>query len=120
MALDTRRLGRSVNDALVLSVLRDDPRHGYEIALEVEERSGGAFELQHGTLYPILHRLEEKGLVAGDWSEEGRRRKVYRLTDDGRAYLGDETDRLRAGLGRLMEMLPETDDGSVRASPATG
>lgn len=120
MPLDTRSLGRDVNEALVLSVLEDGPRHGYEIALEVEERSDGAFELQHGTLYPILHRLEEEGLIEGTWSEEGRRRKDYRLTDAGRRHLGEEAARLRTGLRRLSEILPELGDGSVRPRPATG
>lgn len=120
MPLDTRSLGRDVNEALVLSVLRDEPRHGYEIALEVEERSGGAFELQHGTLYPILHRLEEEGRIRGAWSEEGRRRKVYRLTQAGRRHLGEEADRLREGLERLADMLPGWDDGTIRPRPATG
>ena len=120
MPLDTRSQGRDVNEALVLSVLRDEPRHGYEIALEVEDRSGGAFELQHGTLYPILHRLEDEGLIRGAWSEEGRRRKVYRLTKAGRRHLGEETDRLREGLERLADMLPGWDDGALRPRPATG
>lgn len=49
--------------------------HDYQIALDVEERSDGAFELQHGTLNPILHGLEDEGLIEGTWSEEGRRRR---------------------------------------------
>ena len=120
MALDTRSLGRDVNVALVLSVLGDGPKHGYQIALEVEDRSDGAFELQHGTLYPILHGLEDDGLIQGSWSEEGRRRKVYRLTKAGRRHLGEEASRLREGLSRLADMLPEGRDGTVRPSPATG
>lgn len=120
MALDTRRLGRDVNEALVLSVLGDGPKHGYEIALEVEERSDGAFELQHGTLYPILHRLEDDGLIRGAWAEEGRRRKVYRLTETGEVALGQKTTRLEEMLRRLSEVLPEVDDGTVRPGPAAG
>ena len=120
MPLDTRSLGRDVNEALVLTVLREEPRHGYEIALEVEERSEGTFELQHGTLYPILHRLEDEGLIAGEWSEEGRRRKVYHLTNAGRWHLGEETARLRQGLERLSDLLPGWDDETVQPRPATG
>lgn len=120
MALDTRSLGRDVNEALVLSVLRDGVKHGYQIALEVEERSDGAFELQHGTLYPILHSLEDDGLIEGDWSEEGRRRKEYRLTEAGRTHLGEEAARLGDALDRLAEMLPDWDDGTVRPRPASG
>lgn len=120
MPIDTRSLGRDVNEALVLSVLSDGPMHGYQIALEVEDRSEGAFELQHGTLYPILHALEDEGLIRGSWSEEGRRRKVYRLTDSGRRHLGAEAWRLREGLARLVELLPERGHGTVRPRPATG
>ncbi len=120
MSLDTRSLGRDVNEALVLSVLRDGPRHGYQIALEVEERSDGAFELQHGTLYPILHRLEDEGLIEGEWSEEGRRRKEYRLSEAGRRHLREEAVRLGDVLDRLAEMLPDVSDGTVRPRPAAG
>ena len=120
MALDTRRLGRDVNEALLLSVLDDGPKHGYQIALEVEKRSRGTFELQHGTLYPILHGLEDEGLIEGSWSEEGRRRKVYRLTKSGRRHLGREASRLRGALEKFVDLLPEGSDGAVRPRPATG
>lgn len=120
MALDTRRLGRDVNEALLLAVLSDGAKHGYQIALEVEKRTRGAFELQHGTLYPILHGLEDDGLIQGSWSDEGRRRKVYRLTKAGRRHLGEEASRLRRAMGRLADILPEGGDGTVQPRPATG
>lgn len=88
MAVDTQFLGKRMNELLVLSTLRSGARHGYQIALEVESRSGGAFELQHGTLYPILHRLEREGLIRGRWQKEaGRQRKEYVLTRAGRRHL---------------------------------
>ena len=87
MSIETRSLGRDVNELLVLATLEDGPKHGYQIALDVEEESDGAFELQHGTLYPVLHRLAKEGLIEGDWEEDGRRRKVYVLTDRGHRRL---------------------------------
>jgi hypothetical protein len=65
-------LSRSANEVLVMAALDRGAGHGYQLALDVEERSGGAFRFNHGTLYPILHRLEEKGLVAGSWSDDSR------------------------------------------------
>ena len=83
--VDTSNLSRSCNEALILGSLRGGPRHGYQLALEIEERSKGVFSFNHGTLYPILHRLEKAGLISGSWSEDGggRRRKSYELTRKG-------------------------------------
>ena len=74
-------LPRSCNEALILACLAGGPRHGYQLALDLETRSGGAFRLKHGTLYPILHRLEQEALIEGAWDDEGPRgkRKAYRL-----------------------------------------
>ncbi len=74
-------------------VLASGAHHGYQLALEIDERSGGAFRFQHGTLYPILHRLESEGLIRGDWEERSsrRRRKSYRLTAAGRRHLKERT-----------------------------
>jgi PadR family transcriptional regulator, regulatory protein PadR len=75
-------------DALVLAVLADEPLHGYAVIEALRRRSEGAFELAEGTLYPVLHRLEADGLLASSWSEAaGRRRRVYRLTRNGRRAL---------------------------------
>lgn len=75
-------------DFLVLATLADDPAHGYVILQRLRERSSGAFDLAEGTLYPALHRLERDGLLASSWSiENGRRRRVYRLTRAGRGAL---------------------------------
>jgi PadR family transcriptional regulator, regulatory protein PadR len=75
-------------DALILATLHDGPAHGYAVIEELKERSGGAFDLAEGTVYPVLHRLEADGLLASAWSTAaGRRRRVYRLTRRGRAAL---------------------------------
>ena len=55
-------------DALILATLRDGPAHGYAVIEELKQRSGGAFELAEGTVYPVLHRLESDGLLSSAWS----------------------------------------------------
>jgi PadR family transcriptional regulator PadR len=91
-ALDTQNLSRSCNEVLILSTLSSGPHHGYQLALEIEEKSGGAFRFKHGTLYPILHKLENDGLIRGDWLEEEgkRKRKRYQLTAAGRSRLSEQ------------------------------
>ncbi len=90
--LDIQSLSRSCNEVLILSALSSGPHHGYQLALEIEDKSGGAFRFKHGTLYPILHKLEKDGLIRGDWlDEEGKRkRKSYQLTTAGRDRLGQQ------------------------------
>lgn len=98
-------LSKRINELLVLSVLRRGPAHGYQIALSVEEDTEGRFSFQHGTLYPILHRLEGNGLLTGEWREGGRRRKTYRITDRGRAFLDEESEALRTEFRALFTLL---------------
>lgn len=86
-SVDIQALGRAIHEVLILAVLREGPKHGYQIALDVEEETAGVFAFQHGTLYPILHRLEKRRLIRGRWDEEGRRRKIYELTPKGSAHL---------------------------------
>jgi DNA-binding PadR family transcriptional regulator len=75
-------------DGLVLATLAAGPAHGYAVIDELKRRSGGAFDLPEGTVYPVLHRLEAEGLLSSEWSDgAGRRRRVYRLTRRGRASL---------------------------------
>jgi PadR family transcriptional regulator, regulatory protein PadR len=78
-------------ELLLMSILRGGPAHGYEIIVSLRERSEGAFDLPEGTVYPALHRLEQAGCLASDWtSHGGRRRRTYRLTDDGVTALATE------------------------------
>jgi PadR family transcriptional regulator len=75
-------------EMLLLAVLASRPAHGYAIIEALRQRSGGAFDLPEGTVYPALHRLERDGLLASAWSDQtGRRRRVYELTEQGRAAL---------------------------------
>lgn len=118
---DSQLTTRRINELLVLSALARAPMHGYQIALEVEERSGGFFRFQHGTLYPILHRLEQEGLIDGDWTDpaEGRARKQYSLTRAGRRYLtkiAREWDVLTSQVAAFLD--PEDGDAQVRTGAA--
>ena len=76
-------------ELLVLSLLEDQPRHGYDISKLIQARSGGAIRFHVTSLYPLLYRLEERGLVVGRWVEkaEQRRRRYYSLTPAGRRVL---------------------------------
>ncbi len=78
-------------DLLLLTLLADGGVHGYAVIRELRRRSGGVLDIPEGTIYPALHRLEDAGLLASDWSTEGgRRRRVYELTAEGRAALARE------------------------------
>src|SRR6188472_4718416 len=76
-------------DLLILKVLAPEPLHGYAIAQHLQQVSRDVVQVQQGTLYPALHRLENRGLLAADWkaSDTGREAKFYRLTRKGRAHL---------------------------------
>ncbi|MBD0349219.1 MAG: helix-turn-helix transcriptional regulator [Thermoleophilia bacterium] len=83
-------------DLLLLAELAHGRAHGYALIEALRERSGGAFDLAEGTVYPALHRLEQAGAVASEWREvAGRRRRVYRLTRRGRRALEAEQRRWR-------------------------
>jgi PadR family transcriptional regulator PadR len=88
---EIQSLTKNCNETLILAVLYGEKKHGYQIALEIEERSGGVFKFNHGTLYPILHKLEKEKIIRGSWKQEGpkRKRKYYTLTAKGRKYAKD-------------------------------
>ena len=85
---------RGTLDLLVLKALSWGPAHGYAVARWIEGATGDALEIGEGTLYPALHRLEERGWVVASWgsSENNRRAKFYALTTAGRAQLRVEVD----------------------------
>lgn len=82
-------------DALVLAVLANQPLHGYAVIEALKSRSGGKLTLPEGTVYPALHRLERSGLLDSEWSHNGRKRRVYRLTNRGERELGLRRERWR-------------------------
>ena len=108
---DVQGFARDIHELLVLSTLRSGDKHGYQIALDVEHDSNGLFRFRHGTLYPILHRLEAEGLIRGAWSKaDGRRRKTYTLTARGRRHLTGETTRVGQIVHRLMGLLEHPEE----------
>lgn len=83
------QIKRGSAEVAVLAVLEREPLHGYEIAKQIEARSGGELRFDVASLYPLLYRLEARGLVKGSWEEtpRGRKRRCYRLTRPGRKAL---------------------------------
>lgn len=81
-------------DAIILKTLTFGARHGYGIARFIEERTGDALQVEEGTLYPALYRMERRGWIDAEWgtSELGRRAKFYRITARGRRHLAGETE----------------------------
>jgi len=88
----SRELKKGSTELLVLALLEARPRHGYELGKLIESRSHGRLQFRIGSLYPILCRLEDKGLIIGRWVEKPgeRRRRFYRLTSSGRAMLATQ------------------------------
>ena len=88
----SKELRKGSADLLILALIEDRARHGYEIARLIDERSGGALSYHVASLYPTLYRLEDRGLIEGRWVEKAgqRRRRYYRLTTDGRRVLASE------------------------------
>jgi PadR family transcriptional regulator, regulatory protein PadR len=82
-------LKKGTAELLVLAQLEDEPRHGYDIALRIEQRSNGAVVFNVASLYPVLYRLEAHGSISGRWVERAgqRRRRFYRLTASGQQRL---------------------------------
>ncbi len=87
-----RELKRGSTELLILALVEDRPRHGYEIARLIEERSDGAISFHVASLYPTLYRLEDRGLLEGRWVERAgqRRRRYYRITPAGRKVLASQ------------------------------
>jgi transcriptional regulator len=86
---DDDALKKGTAELLVLAQLEQQPRHGYEIAQQIAARAAGAVSFQPASLYPVLYRLERRGLISGRWREKDgqRRRRYYRLTAEGRRVL---------------------------------
>ncbi|MBS1876842.1 MAG: PadR family transcriptional regulator [Acidobacteria bacterium] len=94
-------------DLLILQTLVPGPAHGHTIAYNIEHRSKDVLQVEHGSLYPALHRLENRGWIASFWgtSENNRKARYYRLTTAGRQQLADHTsrwDRLVEAVNRVL------------------
>src|SRR5512146_1976901 len=93
-ALDAvaRELKRGSTELLILALVEERPRHGYEIARLIDQRSDGTITFHVASLYPTLYRLEDRGLLDGRWVERAgqRRRRYYRITAAGRKVLASQ------------------------------
>lgn len=89
-----RELKKGSAELLILSLVEDRPRHGYEIGQLIEVRSRGALRFNVASLYPLLYRLEKRGWIRGRWVEKAgqRRRRYYRLTAAGKKVLAAQRD----------------------------
>src|SRR6187455_3693187 len=87
-----RELKKGSAELLILSLVEDRPRHGYDIGQLIELRSRGTLRFNIASLYPLLYRLEKRGWIRGRWVEKAgqRRRRYYRLTSAGRKVLAEQ------------------------------
>jgi len=94
-------------ELLILAILQEQARHGYEIGKLIASRSGGVLRFHVASLYPLLYRLERRGWLKGEWEPAGgRRRRFYRLTPNGRKILAAQRSRWRAfssAMNRIVE-----------------
>jgi transcriptional regulator len=110
-----RELKKGSAEMLIMALVEDRPRHGYEIAKLIGERSDGVLSFHVASLYPLLYRLEKRGLLKGQWVEKAgqRRRRYYRLTGEGRAVLAAQRNTWQeffAALDRVARITPEPED----------
>ena len=94
----SRELKKGSAELLILSLVEDRPRHGYDIAKLIEVRSNGAISFHAASLYPLLYRLEHRAWIKGRWVEKAgeRRRRMYRITPKGRDVLAAQLNGWRA------------------------
>ncbi len=95
-------------DLLILKTLALEPMHGWGISQRIQQISQDALQVQQGSLYPALHRLEQQGWIAAEWgaSDNNRKAKYYRLTDPGRSQLHLETakwERLSTAVAQILQ-----------------
>jgi PadR family transcriptional regulator, regulatory protein PadR len=103
------------SEVLILALVEDGPRHGYEIAKLITERSGGVLRFHVTTLYPLLYRMEKRGWIKGRWVEKPgqRRRRYYKLTAAGRKVLAAQRDtwlEFFSALNRVAYLTPDLED----------
>jgi transcriptional regulator len=105
---DTMNLLQGTLDLLVLRTLHTGPQHGWAISERIQQISDDVLQVNQGSLYPALHRLEHQGWIVAEWgvSELGRRARFYRLTASGRKQLEVETadwSRLAGAIGKVLK-----------------
>ena len=109
---DTTGLLQGTLDLLILKAVSLGPLHGYGVLLRIQQISQNRLQIQQGSLYPALYRLEHQGLITSEWgeSENKRKAKYYRLTAAGRRRFKEETAywrRFSEAIGFVLEAMPE-------------
>jgi len=109
-----REIKRGTLELLLLRLVREKRSYGYELVTDLHERSGGWLDLKEGTLYPVLYRLEDAGLIAAEWDQPARGvpRKYYRITAKGRKRLEQLSDSWRAWVRVVNEVLEGPEGGT--------
>lgn len=103
-----KELLKGSTGTLILNLLEKREQYGYQLIKELERMSDGTFSLKEGTLYPILHTMEAEGWVESYWEEaEGRKRKYYRITDNGRQHFQEKKQEWRLFRGAVDRALGE-------------
>ena len=103
-----QQMKKGVFEMLVLKLLKKEEKYGYQLISELKSESDGLFLLKEGTLYPILYRLEDDGLVISRWSQPGGKegaRKYYEITDMGRQVLDEMTELWKGFSGTVTSMI---------------
>jgi transcriptional regulator len=106
-----RELKKGSAELIILSIVENRARHGYEISQLIESRSAGQLKFHVASLYPLLYRLEERGWLQGRWVEKSgeRRRRFYRLTAEGRRVLASQRNTWKSFVA-AMQMITGVDN----------
>ena len=94
-------------DLLILKTLELEPKHGFGVSQRIQQISNDVFQVNQGSLYPALHRLEQKGWISSEWgvTENNRKAKYYRLTSSGKKQLQEEKKQWKALSGAIARVL---------------
>ncbi len=102
----SRELLKGSTDMIVLSLLENENMYGYQMIKKLSEKSQNVFEFQEGTLYPILHGLEEKNYITSYWdSVSGKKRKYYSITKEGRKHLAEKKEEWKIFSGGINQVV---------------
>lgn len=102
----SRELLKGSTDMIVLSLLENENMYGYQMIKKLSEKSQNVFEFQEGTLYPILHGLEEKNYITSYWdSVSGKKRKYYSITKEGRKHLAEKKEEWKIFSGGIDQVV---------------
>lgn len=104
-----REIKRGTLELLLLRLVKTKRSYGYELVTDLHDRSGGWIDVKEGTMYPVLYRLEDAGLIAAEWDQppRGVARKYYKITAKGRKHFDQLTDSWRSWVRVVNEVLEE-------------